>query len=216
MVNLVLRILLVAVVFLSSFSGVFSPASAVMLNVPLVPQKLDNWCWAATAEMVKNYLNPELHVQQCAEVNAALEADAAASTTPPGQAVAPVNCCPLPQDDETLARCDTVGWPRFVAPDFKAEDSSLAPPPMMSWSDVKKEIGVAHRPFVYVRKDVGGGGHIVVIQGYGRDNGVRYVLVNDPWPVNEGKTSWYTYAWYSAQGRHLRDIHSITYTGSDK
>ncbi len=194
MANLGLRILFIAAVVGSSLAGVFTPQSSVVLDVPLIPQELDNWCWAASAAMVKNFLRPELDVQQCAEVN---------------EANGLTGCCLATRD---LVECNKVGWPQFKPPDFNAVDGSTTPPPLLEWDDIKQEID-AGRPFVYARKDIGGGGHIVVVQGYGRDQGVRYLLVSDPWPVGVGKVHWYTHDWYKNSKKYLRDFHQIQYIG---
>ena len=43
--------------------------SEVRLPVSLVPQKSPNLCWAASTEIVMNYTQPSLNIQQCALVD---------------------------------------------------------------------------------------------------------------------------------------------------
>jgi hypothetical protein len=88
----------------------------------------------------------------------------------------------------------------------------------LDWKTIKHEIYRAQRPFVFAWKARGGSGHMVVITGYDRINGVRSVWVNDPLPVDEGATYYKTYDWYAgesadAKGWHWRDIYGIEYIG---
>lgn len=198
MVHIGLRILLVCAVLLSTGA---SPTTRKYLQLGLVPQKLDNWCWAASAEMVKNYLGATPKVQQCGEVNKQKNLDF---------------CCPVPQDPDKRAQCDQVDFPEFAAPqapDFQSRDTSKTSPPILSWTDIKNEID-AKRPFVHMRRDVNGGGHFVVVRGYGRNQDVRFIRVNDPWPKNQGKVLWQTYDWYSDPALHLSDRYQIEYIGA--
>src|SRR5262245_1351522 len=180
------RILFVLVLLHSVVAA--GPTAKTYLHLPNVPQKLDSWCWAASAQMVKNaarkIAGAPQNVQQCAEANKQL-----------GLAF----CCPVPTDQTKRDQCDQVGFPEFAkpqAPDFKSVYSENTPPRTLPWETIKDEID-AKRPFVHMRQDPSGGGHFVVIQGYGRTDDVRYIRVNDPWPKNKGKTYWQTYSWYS-------------------
>jgi hypothetical protein len=89
----------------------------------------------------------------------------------------------------------------------------------LTWETIKAEID-ANRPFVFAWKSAGGGGHMVVVTGYGTSDGVRYLFVNDPSPVNEGTFTYYTYDWYAAEAEdapaHWRDYYEIEYTGTEK
>jgi Peptidase_C39 like family len=204
-------ILVIVAVLMSGISGICTPPMSVQLPVPLKPQLKENWCWAASAQMVKNFVARDegLNVEQCDEASK-LEG----VTT---------NCCTSPGESE----CDKPGWPNFGAPDFKALDTwgSGPPPPSavplkpLPWKTIKKEIGCAGRPFVFAWMYVSTGGHMMVITGYARSEGVRSVFVNDPSPPNEGAQYGQTYDWYAAQtgtALHWRDLYGIEYIGTEE
>ncbi len=191
-------------------SGMSGCDEKVELQVPLNPQETYNWCWAASAQMVKNFIHPGLNagvdLQQCDEASKAFTK----------------SCCP----PTVLSDCDLTGMPDFRAPDFKSLDTwppgpePNPPLPPLDWKIIKQEIKGAGRPFVFVAASVGGGAHVMVIRGFKYDahKRVRSVLVNDPWPTNVGATYYQTYEWYAGQSTdsdwHWRDIYGIEYIGA--
>src|SRR5689334_1865234 len=53
----------------------------------------------------------------------------------------------------------------------------------------------------------------MVAKGINDDNGQQWVLVNDPWPPNQGESRWITYSAYvSAEGQysHWQDYSGIS------
>jgi hypothetical protein len=61
-------IFLVLALLVSGTGGGRAPKS-FQLPVPLNPQENNHWCWAASAQMVKNWVRPDLNVQQCDEAS---------------------------------------------------------------------------------------------------------------------------------------------------
>src|SRR5262249_25385781 len=156
------------------------PSSYKYLNLTNVPQDLSNWCWAATATMVKNAVGTTPKVVQCAE----------ASTST-------LDCCPVPPEGSAERdQCNRTGSPLFKKADYDFIDSSATAPPILTWANIKTEID-AKRPFIFLRRQVTGGGHFFVVQGYSRGQGVRSILLNDPAPPGVGAVYWQTYSWYS-------------------
>jgi hypothetical protein len=82
---------------------------------------------------------------------------------------------------------------------------------LLTFAQLKAEIK-ANRVVNFAWAWTGGGGHIMVAKGINDDNGGQLVLVNDPWPPNQGESRWITYtAYVSAAGQynHMADISAI-------
>jgi peptidase C39-like protein len=181
-----------------------TPPKSRQLPVWLISQETDNWCWVASAQMVKTFLFKKVHPSQNPQFSQCDEASK----------VKGVDCCAASMP----ASCNAGGWPDFGDPDFTSIPSQRPPPSTpLSWATIKKEIGCARRPFVFAWKDVGGGGHMVVVVGYSEKNGAQRVQINDPLPL--GKASFYgeSYDWYAGESedanKHWGALYEIQYIG---
>lgn len=153
------------------------------LNVPQIAQTQSNWCWAASGEMVMDYLGT--NVSQCDEANKRLNR---------------TDCCNSP----TPSACNSPGWPEFDKYYFNSTylDGTL------SWSSLKTEID-NKRPVAFSwHWDGTNTGHMMVARGYKTVNSVNYVDINDP---NNGQSSISYTAYTSGNGyTHWRDYYNIS------
>ena len=131
------------------------------LQVTLYPQLQDEWCWAASGEMIMSYLGK--NVAQCDEANHAQNR---------------TDCCSNP------SACDNPGWPDFSYFGFNYTQTSNGT--ALAFSQLQTEIA-ANRPVGFAWAWTGGGGHYMVAIGTEVDEGTQYVTINDPWAPNVGE-----------------------------
>lgn len=165
------------------------PPTLSSQSVTLRAQENSNWCWAASGEMVMDFLGGD--VSQCQQAN---------------QRLSRSDCCnsPLP------GGCNTTGWPEFTANGYSFDRTSNAP---LSWDDVRDQIHCEEKPFAFSWHWPGGGGHMMVVYGYVTVGGVNYVSIYDPLPVNVGTDTIYTYDYYNTSpGHHTHwdDFYNVT------
>jgi Papain-like cysteine protease AvrRpt2 len=195
-----------------------SAGAAQILEVPEIPQRMANWCWAASAEMVLDYLAPtQLYraaVGQCTLVQS------------------------LPQ-----AQCDCVGPDGFDATDpgcdrpdpFWIGDFlpgllghvARTQQPYGHWTPLHRdllacEITKRQRPVIAWWKDgyCALAGHLVVSSGIAKPTALGdLVLIHDPWPVQMGDSYWLTWRGFGCGfklGGHCVDYYDIQGTGAPK
>lgn len=167
--------------------GVDMPLQA-SLNVTLRPQQTNKWCWAASGQMVMEYLG--YPVQQCTEANAEF-----------GR----TDCCGAP----TPGACVRGGWPEFGRYGFTFKRTSGQ---ALTWLQIQKEIADGRRPVAFSWGWEGGGGHMMVLIGYATVGDVNYVEIDDPWPPNQGDHRFITYDYFvesPGDHRHWDDFYEI-------
>ncbi len=149
------------------------------------------WCWAASGEMIMDFLGP--NVTQCDQAN---------------KRFGRTDCCNSP----VPGACVIGGWPEFAKYDYDFKTTSDAP---LSWSKIKCQTYCDEKPFAFSWHWSGGGGHMMVVIGYVTVGGVNYVTINDPWAPNVGDQRIITYSAYvSGSGyTHWDDYYDVTYTG---
>lgn len=154
-------------------------ASAGSLDVPLYPQQQDQWCWAASGQMIMSYLGAT-KVTQCDEANKRL-----------GR----TDCCTSP----TPTACNKAGWPEPEKYGFNYNTYNGA----LSYSSLSNEIN-NNRPVAFSWGWTGGGGHMMVARGFlTTSTGTQYVDVNNPWPPNVGDQYYTTYSNYVSGSDHV-------------
>lgn len=165
-----------------------SPAVIGSQPVTLRPQETSMWCWAASGEMVMDFLGT--NVSQCDEAN---------------KRFSRTDCCNSP----TPNACINGGWPEFGKYGFTFKTTSNAP---LSWDATKKQIYCEKKPFAFSWHWNGGGGHMMTLIGYVTVANVNYVVINDPWAPNVGDQRIITYAAYvSGTGyTHWDDYYDVT------
>lgn len=175
--------------------GCCVPGPAESLAVTLHPQETRMWCWAASAQMVMDYLGH--NVSQCVQAN---------------NRFGRTDCCNTP----VPSACVNGGWPEFNKYGFDFKTTSWAP---LSWQKLKEQISTAanckKRPFCFTWKWNGSGGHVLVAVGYITVGGIDLVEILNPGPVNVGTHRWITYEAYVSGSNytHWHDYYDIEYIG---
>jgi hypothetical protein len=125
------------------------------------------WCWAASGQMIMQYLGHS-PITQCGEASDYF-----------GNGV---NCC-APTPDAT---CINGGWPQFDKHGFGFQKTpELSAASALAWDDLRKEID-NNRPIAFAWHRKTGGGHMMVVIGYKIEDGKNFVVINDPWPPGVG------------------------------
>jgi hypothetical protein len=142
------------------------------LAVPLIGQQYDQWCHAASIDMVATYWG-ESHWTQCDIVKKEFN-----STSCPNQPTSSIG-----------QTCDGL---RRMGYSCTVYYSALA------FSSAFSEIYTYRRPFIPRIGWTSGGGHLMVIKA--ADNvSPYYVKYNNPLPVGQGSaSSWVTYSYFKS------------------
>jgi hypothetical protein len=150
-------------------------------NVPgtLRPQETDNWCWAATTQMLAQHFGITT-VTQCALAN---------------QRFGRTDCCNLQVPNDRCkkdADCNRPGNLMLDEVGLKFSTTSTA----RSWEDIRKQVFCAKKPMGYAYGTPGVVGHVLVVKGYFSVGGTNYVVLNDPWAPCDGEERSITYNEY--------------------
>lgn len=137
------------------------------LAIKPVHQEHAMWCWAACAEMVIEFLKPNVNAKQCELAQLQFAFD----------------CCGTSNDFEE--ECNTSGTFPFVP--FRENGihfertSSTAANEQLVWREIKRQID-AGQPILYAYRlnERSVSGHMVVIYGYGRVRNKRVLCCIDP------------------------------------
>lgn len=153
------------------------------LGVRYSPQAGDNWCWAASSEMVMELLGVEAgRACQCRQAEEVLGVA--------GCCAAPGSCAPA---GRVSSRCDVALWPPFVErqglfgigyrttcdelPGRQDDDGCDARP--LGWLALSAEICAGRPVLAAFRSRESVRGHLIVVKGFSTHGG-RRVLVVDP------------------------------------
>ncbi len=135
------------------------PASDYLANFPYFAQLQSSWCWAATGQMVMQFLGKS--VQQCQQ---------AADQT--GLA-----CCGMPFP----VGCDAGSWPLFEEYGFSYD---MMAGKVLTEAQIKAQIHCSRKPIAhaYVYAQGVWDGHMVVAYGYSWDpvQHITFIEVYDP------------------------------------
>jgi hypothetical protein len=209
-VLLSLAILMVMIIML----GCCRPALIGALPVTLHPQETSNWCWAASGQMIMDYLGH--NVPQCTQANNRFGRSDCCN----------IDLCPPPTEAphyDKYRNCDNCacgGWPEFDKYGFTFKRTHGA---ALTWDQVREQLSnqpcCKKRPFAFSWGWIGSStGHMMVAKGYVTLNGVNYVDILDPWSPCVGDERLITYDFYVADPAdhvHWDDFYDITYTGGN-
>ncbi len=174
-----------------------NPAAQSALAVPMRSQETPMWCWAASGQMVMEFLGTT--VTQCVQANNRFN-----------RTDCPCNQCgPNPQANPP---CVNGGWPEFDRYGFTFTRTTGT---ALTEAQLRRELaqgaGCGRRPVAFSWRWNGGGGHMMVATGYQVDDGALFVSISDPLPVCAGSTRILTYAAYVSGGgyTHWDDFYEI-------
>lgn len=149
------------------------------VNNTLRPQETNNWCWAATTQMMAQ--NELITVKQCDLAN---------------HRFGKTNCCDHENEGQPCPKTEDCNDPGWLELDYAGVKFTETGTPL-TWAKLKKSI--------YCKKDVlgfaygtpGVVGHVVAVKGYVKVGETNYVVLNDPWPPCEGSERLITYEEYT-------------------
>ncbi len=166
-------------------------APGEVLPVPMIYQQQDNWCWAASCQMILQYYGR--FVPQCAMANWCF-----GRSTCCGNVVWPNGTGSLCNQGNNMGATSgrdmddvLAGWGPVYSVDVTRP---------LSWSEVQAA-AAAGRPFAigFSWLPLGSGGHAMVGKGYSGS----YVYYNDPWPGNG--PAYRLYSWMVSASDHVWD-----------
>lgn len=142
-------------------------------------QETNNWCWAATTQMLAEHLG--ISVTQCDLANHRFGKSNCCDFQNPGVS------CPKTND------CNTPGWLELDYAGVSFNESATA----LTWESLRKQIFCSKKPMGYAYGTPGVVGHVLVIKGYITVAGTNYVVLNDPWSPCSGEERLITYETYA-------------------
>ncbi len=160
------------------FTGCCKPE--IIGNVPntLRPQETNNWCWAATTQMLAQHFG--IAVTQCDLAN---------------HRFGKSNCCTYENNNSPCPKTADCNHPGWLELDFVGLKFSESETPL-SLSTLKKQIFCSKKPMAYAYGGTGVG-HVLVIKGYVTVGGTNYLVLNDPWSPCYGSERLITYEEYA-------------------
>lgn len=174
--KLIFGILIVGVIF--TLTSCCTPEIIGSVPNSLRPQETNNWCWAATTQMLAAHLG--ISVNQCDLAN---------------HRFGRTDCCD-PQTAGTTCpkrvECNMPGWLELDYVGLKFSEANTA----LTWLNLRKQIYCTKKPMGYAYGTPGVVGHVLVIKGYITVAGTDYVVLNDPWGPCVGSERLITYNEY--------------------
>lgn len=158
-----------------------------LLSYELQGQQQSQWCWASSGSMVMTYVSPNNAPSQCSQATEENGGD----------------CC----NDGSSSTCNQPGWPKLSKYGYTSSRTNGVP---LTFEQIKQVLQ-NNSPICFTWYWTSGGGHMMTVDGWGEFDGVPYVHVQDPGPVNEGTSKWITYKAYVSGGHytHGTDIYDI-------
>lgn len=160
------------------FTGCCSPEVVGSVPNTLRDQETNNWCWAATTQMLADHFG--ITVKQCDLAN---------------HRFGKTNCCNPQNDGSSCPKtndCNSPGWLELDFAGLTFSETTTA----LSWTNLKKQIYCKKKPMGYAYGTPNVVGHVLVVKGYITVGGTDYVILNDPWSPCVGEERLITYAEY--------------------
>lgn len=160
------------------FTGCCSPEVVGSVPNTLRDQETNNWCWAATTQMLADHFG--ITVKQCDLAN---------------HRFGKTNCCNPQNDGSSCPKtndCNSPGWLELDFAGLTFSETTTA----LSWTNLKKQIYCKKKPMGYAYGTPNVVGHVLVVKGYITVGGADYVILNDPWSPCVGEERLITYAEY--------------------
>ncbi len=182
------------VIYLLGAYGCCKPEIVGNVANTLRDQETNNWCWAATTQMLAQHHG--VSVTQCELAN---------------HRFSKTNCCDPQNDGSDCPKtndCNSPGWLELDYAGLTWDETTTA----LSWKDLKKQIFCSKKPMGYAYGNNGYVGHVLVVKGYVSVGGTDYVVLNDPWSPCVGEERLITYAEYedpAGASTHWRTFYNI-------
>lgn len=160
-------------------NGCCNPEIIGSVASTLRPQETNNWCWAATTQMLAEHFG--ISVTQCDLAN---------------HRFGKTNCCDRQNQNSTCPKtndCNTPGWLELDFAGLKFKESATP----LTWEAIRCEIYCDKKPLGYAYGTPGVVGHVLVIKGYVTLAGTNYLVLNDPWAPCSGQERLITYDEYA-------------------
>ncbi|MFN0036797.1 MAG: papain-like cysteine protease family protein [Saprospiraceae bacterium] len=169
---------LLAAAALIGIGGCCTPE--IIGNVPnaLRPQETNNWCWAATTQMLAQHFG--INVNQCDLANHRFGETVCCNPQTPGVPCPKTNTCNRP------------GWLELDFAGITFSESATA----LTFDVLKRQLFCAQKPMGYAYGTPGVVGHVLVVKGYVTVGGTNYLVLNDPWNPCVGEERLITYGQY--------------------
>lgn len=179
MKNRSFKLVSISVGILFMLNACCDPEITGSVSNTLRPQETNNWCWAATTQMLAQHFN--VTVSQCSLAN---------------QRFGLTNCCDPKNDGSDCPKtndCNKPGWLMLTESGLTFEETTTA----LTWDKLRRQIYCSKKPMGYAYGTPGVVGHVVVIKGYLTLSGTNYVVLNDPWSPCVGQERIITYEQYA-------------------
>lgn len=173
------RVPAIAGIVLLFFGSCCKPEITGNVANTLRPQETNNWCWAATTQMLAQHLS--VSVTQCSLANIRFGRTDCCNPQNDGASCPKTNACNMP------------GWIMLDECGCKSDETTSA----LSWDDLRKQIYCSKKPMAWAYGTSGVVGHVVIVKGYLTLSGTNYVVLNDPWAPCTGQERIITYAEYT-------------------
>jgi hypothetical protein len=160
------------------FSSCCKPEIIGSVANTLRPQQTNNWCWAATTQMLAQHVG--VSVNQCDLSN---------------QALGRTDCCNNKGNANCpkIDACNEPGWPMLTQVGVTFSETATA----RTWEDMRKQIHCSKKPMGYAYGTPGVVGHVLVVKGYITVGTTNYLVLNDPWSPCQGEERLITYEQYA-------------------
>jgi len=163
------RLLLFSFVLPIALAGCCRPEVIGSVPNTLRAQETNNWCWAATTQMLAQHHG--ISVNQCDLANHRFGKSNCCNVQTTGQS------CPKTSD------CNTPGWLELDHVGLEFDETGTA----LSWNAMREQVYCAKKPMGYAYGTSGVVGHVVVVKGYVTVGATNYLVLNDPWEPCEGQ-----------------------------
>ena len=177
--------------------GCGSLPQSELLNMPLLARQMNHWCWAASAEMIMQFLGGQTP-RQCDM--------ATIETNQP-------DCCVQDDFDLFPDPCNNGGWPPFQ---YYGYTSARTHDTALTFAEIREQIYCKRKPVAFSWRylDEQGKptdtGHMCVAVGYSVDPAGDHVQIHNPSYATVEILRYEEYVGVPGQTTHWDDFYDIT------
>ena len=188
-------------------------SNKLSLEVISNPQQTNNWCWAASAEVVVKYHGIHNDFEQCKFVTKSREDQVLSGSNDPEFCCKEETSIPAEKKDTYKALCRSGGWPTevFAKSSPPLSSSQTGKNQVLTWDALRHQL-CEMGPFIYSIRWLHGGKHTGVASGY-RTTQVqgfeRFVDVDEHGAAGFATIPYQTWVRDPGTHTHYRDIINI-------